>query len=71
MTKLQVMYFVLGISTVILVLPLLYGFGMPSFASMLVYLFGEGSLWASIFSLSFILLIAVGISRLTQLRPSK
>ncbi len=60
------MYFILGLITVLFVLPLLYSIGVPSFDLVFVYLFGEGSILAVVFSLVLIVLILQGVRKVAQ-----
>ena len=51
-----ILTFLMGVISAIFVLPLLSALGVPSFDTVLNSLFGEGSIWAIVFSLMLILL---------------
>ncbi|MEK5389401.1 hypothetical protein NSQ59_03320 [Margalitia sp. FSL K6-0131] len=42
--KSRLLYFVMGLFTALLLLPLLYALGMPSYADVLTAIFGDGSI---------------------------
>ncbi|PKR84549.1 hypothetical protein [Heyndrickxia camelliae] len=58
--------FVMCLFTPILILPLLYTMGVPSFADVLTALFGEGSILATVFSLLLLLLIVFGVGKIMK-----
>lgn len=58
--------FIIGFITIIFVLPVLYALGVPRGEVVLTALFGEGSMWAVIFSLLCIGLVIFGISKATK-----
>jgi len=62
----KLLLFTLSFLIPILVLPLLYAMGMPSFADVLTSLFGEGSIWATVFSLLLLLFIAFGVGKIMK-----
>ncbi len=55
--------FVMGFLTTALALPLLSSLGVPSFDVVLTALFGEGNIWALVFSLTLILLATFGVGK--------
>lgn len=66
MKKRKLLLFIMGFLTTILLLPLLYAVGMPSFADVLTALFGEGSIWAMVFSLLLLLILAFGVGKIMK-----
>ena len=59
-------YFVIGITATILGVPLLYAMGVPTFDVVLTALFGEGSIWALVFSVMIILLVIFGANKVMK-----
>lgn len=64
--KTLILTFVMGILITAFVLPLLSAFGVPSFNTVLVAIFGEGSIWALAFSLLLILLIVLVVRKVMK-----
>ena len=58
--------FVIGIASIIFGLPLLYALGVPTFDVVLTALFGEGNIWALVFSVMLIILIAFSVNKVTK-----
>ncbi|MFJ5770161.1 hypothetical protein [Psychrobacillus sp. NPDC093180] len=61
--KIFIFAFVMGVISTAFVIPLLSALGAPSFDVVLTVLFGEGNIWASVFSIILILLITVGAGK--------
>ncbi|KQL52558.1 hypothetical protein AN964_02735 [Heyndrickxia shackletonii] len=65
--KSRLLYFVMGLFTTLLLLPLLYALGVPSYADVLTAIFGDGSIiWATSFSLILLLLITIGMGKIIK-----
>lgn len=63
MNKKKFAIFVMGFLTAVLALPLLSSLGVPSFDVVLTALFGEGNIWALVFSLTLILLATFSLRK--------
>lgn len=63
MNKKIFVIFVMGVLTTALALPLLSSLAIPSFDVVLTALFGEGNMWALVFSLMLILLAIFGVGK--------
>lgn len=61
--KTAILTFGLGVAATLIVLPLLYALGVPSFEVVLTALFGEGNIWALVFTVLLILLILFSIRK--------
>ncbi|WP_339212245.1 hypothetical protein [Solibacillus sp. FSL W8-0372] len=61
-----ILNFVIGITATVLGVPLLYAMGVPTFDVVLTTLFGEGSIWALVFSVMLILLIILGANKVMK-----
>lgn len=61
-----ILTFVISIASVILGLPLLYSLGVPSGDVVLTALFGEGNIWALVFSAMLILLVTFGVGKVIK-----
>lgn len=59
-------YFVIGITATVLGVPLLYAMGVPKFDVVLNELFGEGSIWALVFSVMLIMLVILGANKVMK-----
>lgn len=59
MTKRNIKLFVTGIITAAIIIPLLTALGVPNFDTLLVSLFGEGNIWAIVFSLLLIMTMII------------
>lgn len=66
MNKKSSVVFLMGVFTTMLALPILYAFGLPSFDVILTTVFGEGNIWAVVFSLFIILFVTFGLSKLIR-----
>lgn len=58
--------FFMGFAVAILVLPLLYALGIPSFDVVLTAMFGEGNPWAFVFSLLLIGLVIFSMIKMSK-----
>lgn len=58
--------FIMGFVVAILVLPLLYALGIPSFDVVLNVIFGEGNPWAVVFSVLLIGLVIFSMIRMNK-----
>ena len=58
-----ILTFVISFVSGIFGLPLLYALGVPSGDVVLTALFGEGNIWALLFSVMLILLVTIGVSK--------
>ena len=65
-----ILIFVIGMASVLLGLPLLSMLGVPSGDVVLTALFGEGSIWALVFSIMLILLVTFGVGKAIKSSPS-
>ncbi|MBU9673337.1 hypothetical protein KQ939_00455 [Planococcus sp. CP5-4] len=61
--KTAILLFGSGVASTLLVLPLLYALGLPSFEVVLISLFGEGNIWALVFTVVLILLILFSLRK--------
>lgn len=61
--KTAILLFGSGVAATLLVLPLLYALGLPSFEVVLISLFGEGNSWALVFTVLLILLILFSVRK--------
>ncbi|MFJ7667607.1 hypothetical protein ACIQXI_10880 [Lysinibacillus sp. NPDC097195] len=61
-----ILTFVISFASVILGLPLLNTLGVPSGDSVLTALFGEGNIWALVFSVMLILLVTFGVGKVIK-----
>ncbi|MHA6253313.1 hypothetical protein [Oceanobacillus sp. CAU 1775] len=66
MNKKYVLVFIAGIATSLLVLPLLYALGVPTYDVLLASLFGENKILATGFSLILIIAILFGLVKYTK-----
>ena len=64
--KTAIVAFGLGVAATLIVLPLLYALGGPSFTVVLTAMFGEGNPWALVFTALIILLILFGIGKVVR-----
>lgn len=58
-----ILTFFMGVISGFFILPLLSALGVPSFDMVLTSLFGEGNIWAIIFTLLLILLTIFGVGK--------
>lgn len=61
--KTAILTFVSGVAATLIVLPLLYALGVPSFEVILTGLFGEGNPWALAFAALLILLVLFSLRK--------
>ena len=61
-----ILNFVIGITATVLGVPLLYAMGVPTFDVVLTALFGEGSIWALVFSVMLIMLVILGANKVMK-----
>ena len=68
MTKKRVLLliFIGGFFSAVLGSPILTAIGVPSFDVVLTALFGEGNPWALVFSITLIILIIFGLSKIVE-----
>lgn len=61
-----ILIFVIGFASGLLGLPLLSTLGVPSFDVVLTALFGEGSIWALVFSIMLIFLVTFSVCKVIK-----
>lgn len=61
-----ILTFLISFASIIFGFPLLFALGVPSGDEVLIALFGEGNIWALVFSAMIILLVILGVGKVIK-----